>query len=326
MKGNEGQENTVKKSHCNAAVKSTKMVFDMKNRTKSAIILNNHLYRQTDHRFDRLFVTTRPPCQQAARTVLDIHLEDRAAVLDSAAEKFPHQPAVGEIRSGSGDFWLLSGGSLIFDQKGDLAVGLRDGNAADAFLWTNIGAGRCDRKLLDHCLEEMATEFILCARDPQNVWHQVCLGPQTTPVRSLKVTAVDKKIKLLLNKMGPVTGILTIPYTDGPVAACPETRLTVRWKNGTLTVHEEKLEGFCLIDHKNKTIEFRLTARVDLSRFQETVLFFGEGTGYGEWMSPTALKKLIMAEPVAGRVFVTPVLRALGQNFSAKERPIHVEP
>ncbi|MBN1998254.1 hypothetical protein JW935_11915 [candidate division KSB1 bacterium] len=283
---------------------------------QNSIILNKHLFTRTDHRFDKLFITTLPPQQQENRISINVRSTDKAAVLDSAADKYPHQPTIGELRTGKGEFWLLSGGTLIFNQEECIAAGLRDGNAADPFLWTNIGAGRCDRKLLDHCREEMASEFILCAKNSNNRWQQVDFGPHTVPINSLRVAAVDKKMAAIQKMMDPSLHFLPTPtYLETPPEGIQEKHVHVCWHDSVRIIHEELLQGFCLIDRKNKTTEFRLTVQLDLSPFTETVLFFGEGTGYAEWLSLEALNRLVKAEKVAQRAFLSPVLRALVMEY-----------
>jgi hypothetical protein len=262
-------------------------------------------------RTDSLYVATEPPKHRGATLSVRIHLDSPAAVLDSHAGSYPKQPTVSSIRAGDGSIWLLSGGVLINDQDGRIAVGLRDGNAADPFAWTNIGAGRCDRALEEHCLEERDTEFILCTKG-EEAWHQVVWGPHTPSLWALEKPCVRWAIQEILEVLAPVeTPLSPIPLARSTLPTRLRGSILVEWYDPQGCAFTEELPGHLLVDEEAHTTEFRLGLQVDLSEYEGTCLFFGEGTGYGEWMSLVQLRALVAAEGVAGRSLVTPFLRSL---------------
>lgn len=120
-----------------------------------------------------MYVVMDEPREEGSGIVVTVDLERDAAVIDKHRANYPRQPySVGDIRSGKDDLWLLSGGTLITDHQGRIAIGLRDGNATNPFAFTNIGAGRCDRSLQEHCMEEFHSELIVCVEDPEG-WVQM---------------------------------------------------------------------------------------------------------------------------------------------------------
>ncbi len=270
------------------------------------------LYRSPDQpRTDRLYVVTEPPLRQGGVTVVRVPLAAPAAVLDSHCPTCPQQPAVSSVRAGDGSRWLLSGGTLITDQDGRIAVGLRDGNAADPFVLTNIGAGRCDQKLEDHCLEEAETELILCVKQ-RGFWQQVDFGPHTPPLHTLNKPAVQNAIAAILGSMHPSTAtVRPPPMRRIPLPTQLTGRIRVEWYDRSGCLEQETLAGYVFLDHRNHTTEFRLALQLDLSSYDEVRIFFGEGTGYGEWLSLDQIGALAAAEKVARRNLITPFLRAL---------------
>lgn len=268
-------------------------------------------YWPSRDRPDNLFVVTEPPGQNDNATVIDIHLNEYAAVLDGVASLYPDQPTLTEIRSGNGTHWLLSGGTLITDHENRIAVGLRDGNSTNPFVFTNIGAGRCDQKLMDHCEQEMASEFILCLKKNDQNWYQADFGKDMQLLIHLNKPDVENRVKAMVQSMNQTGGRLTQPQQ---LKATIPTNITgnivVNWIDFNHT-QPEALAGYILIDERHKTTEFRLGLSLDLSEYTDNCIFYGEGTGYAVWMSLEKIRRLAQAEKIAQQDFLTPFLRAL---------------
>lgn len=264
-------------------------------------------------RTDELFVVTEPPSlltgSSASRNVaIRVNLAACAAVLDTRSNAYPQQPTVGQIRQGQQTGWLLSGGCLITNQHNHIAVGLRDGNAADRFVYTNIGAGRCDQKLREHCLEERDSEFILCVKE-RGAWHQILWGPQTRSVHQL-----DKAdIASLLSAIVPnIKTTKPPPVAHNSLKTDLAGNITLEWYDDTDgTCLTEQLPGYIFVDHAVHTTEFRLAMQYDLSDYDEVRIFFGEGTGYAEWQPLEQIRLFARAESITGRRFITSFLRHL---------------
>lgn len=269
-------------------------------------------WAENEPRSDELFVVTEEPVL-IRRTGLEktatvrIHLDALAAVLDQRADAYPNQPTVAQIHQGIIKGWLLSGGALIADHLDRIAVGLRDGNAADRFVLTNIGAGRCDRRLQDHCNEEHDSEFILCVKQG-GTWHQIIFGPQTLPIKLLNKPDVHGHLAAL----GAVMGSVELPALQhSPIASGLTGQIMVEWYDHDGLHLAERLSGYVYIDRAVNTTEFRLAMRYDLSRYEDLRIFFGEGTGYAEWLSLEQIRRLRQAEKTAHRPFITSFLRHL---------------
>lgn len=277
--------------------------------------------RAPDESDDDIFVVTEPPNPYRSTVTVRINFDAPAAALDSRRKRYPDNPTVSEIAGGSGDCWLLSGGALITDHHERIAIGLRDGNARDQFLLTNIGAGRCDRKLDEHCWEEVASEFLLCVKDNRGIWRQAEFKhPQAIPGDSqqlllcnLNKPAVEKRVSEILSWIYTSGGMLESIHKEnvGPNANLPNEILVEWYDPNTEQTIDERLRGYVLVDEANHTTEFRYALRLELSSFQEIEIFFGEGTGYAEWLSLAEIRNLVSASEVARRDFVTPFMRAL---------------
>lgn len=217
-------------------------------------------------RADDLFVVTEKPLVMSApgvtkTTTVRINLDSNAAVLDNRIGFYPGQPTIGQIRKGKEKGWLLSGGALIADNKNNIAVGLRDGNAADCFMYTNIGAGRCDQRLQEHCYEERDTEFILCVKE-RGIWHQVIFGPHTTPLHRLNKPDVNTILSPILPKLGAVA---PPPVTNIPIATGLTGNIVVEWYDATGVRITENLSGYVFVDSAVNTTEFRLAIQYLIS-------------------------------------------------------------
>ena len=178
------------------------------------MLTNRDLINRAPHESDDdIFVVTQSPNVSGNTVTVRVNLDEPAAALDSRSKRYPGNPTVSKIAAGSGKRWLLSGGALITDHNKRIAIGLRDGNARDKFLLTNIGAGRCDRKLDEHCWEEVTSEFLLCVKDKRNIWRQASLRhPQAKPLYSKQLLLCD------LNKPAVgkrVSEILSCIYKSG---------------------------------------------------------------------------------------------------------------
>lgn len=271
-------------------------------------MISNHALYRGDIGGDHLYIVANAPVNTGDHCHLTVDLDAPAAVLDSRRRGHLDQPSVGDIRTGDDSRWLLSGGALITDHLGRIAIGLRDGNAADPFAFTNIAAGRCDRRLRDHCFEELYSELILCVRRASDGWAQLTLD-QTTPdladlrrrrpaVSTWRPDVGEQPIKLMADAS-------LLEVQDGP------SRLTVQWLDQGRIEHQETLSGYVLVDRPNHTVEYRMKVRLDLSPFDDTAIFFAEGTGYALWRTAAQIQALVASEQVFGSTLVTPLLRKL---------------
>ena len=260
---------------------------------------------------DDLFVVTKEAKQDLhGNWVVEVHVDDGAAVNDKRAAQYNQPYAISEVRGGKArGLWLLSGGTVIRDHNERIAVGLRDGNAADPFQFTNIGAGRCDRKLEDHCFEEMVSEFIVCIKNRHGRWAQVLLNAPERPPLLHEIRANRQTIERWKTREIPEAGIVDISKTRlvrTKDARAPNT-LIVKWISPGKTISEETLTGYVVKDRPNRTLEFRLAVVYDLERYNpsDVEIFFAEGTGYAKWLTKDELGKLVQLD------MVTPFLRSL---------------
>ncbi len=281
-------------------------------RPTPGILTNGDLIRRAraGRPSDDIFVVCSPPvCDQTERILtVTIDKGEPAAALDSRHGGHPRQPLVRDIANGDGSRWLLSGGMLILDDQDRVAVGVRDGNAADPFAFTNIAAGRCDQGFKAHCLEEGRTELILMVRN-EGAWSQVDLGAGGLKLCDLNKPDVARAVQGILAEGAP--GVLAL---DKRLLLPPRQRrqplwtLKVVWAGAT-GKRVETARG--LVWKGPQTIEFRRPVRLRLSGMEGNRIFFGEGTGYAEWWSHELLEKMALAEQVAGRRMITPFLKSL---------------
>lgn len=263
---------------------------------------------------DHLVVVTEEPKRQRTLHIVNIDLAAPAAVHEKHAHKYQQPYTVGDIRRNSGpaknkNLWLLSGGTVIRDHRGRFAVGLRDGNAADAFKFTNIGAGRCDQKLEDHCYEELVSEFILCVKEGGK-WVQVQFCPPELPPLLQQVRSKQQTIEKWKADGIPRAGLMPVSSTrikESPAPKRDLKNLEVNWTKNEELVHRERLDGYLLLDIPNRSLEFRLPYALDLHAYgpADVEVFFAEGTGYADWKSKQELQRL---EALS---MVTPLLKAL---------------
>ena len=270
-------------------------------------IINRELFDQSVDHLDNLYVVTQAPQTVESRVSIDIDLDEDAAVIDRHRDQYPAQTyTVSEIRAGRSEGWLLSGGMIIFDHEGRIAVGMRDGNAADPFAYTNIAAGRCDRKFKEHCREELASEFVLCVQKPDGHWEQINFGKGTIPLANVRkgIPSVAKWKDYV--SIPRLTSKIFVPPTRSKL---PEmTTLSIYWQEKSARVWEEHLQGILLIDRDNHSVEFRLPVEIDLSEFRSSEIFFAEGTGFATWMFPKQIQEIGKQIRFDGARTVTPFL------------------
>lgn len=275
-------------------------------------VKNRDLYRQHNGR-DHLYVVTNEPQQDGKRMVVSVDMGKDAAVIDKHRADYPHQPySVGDIRGGKDGLWLLSGGTLITNHQGQIAIGLRDGNAADPFTFTNIGAGRCDRKLQDHCMEEFHSEFILCVKDPSGNWVQMKFdesAPDLSEIRAKSPAIAKWEVHIGQPRD------LARPQPALKSGLPGMTTLAVEWKEGSQIQDREVLEGYTFLDQQNHTLEFRLPIELDLSTHGDVATFYAEGTGYAVWKTPRQIRDLARLQQTFGTILVTPLLAGIVANW-----------
>lgn len=272
-------------------------------------VLNRDLYeRQCGG--DQLYVVADSHKRLGNHFIVRINLDGEAAVIDKHADTYPDNHKVSEIRKGKAGLWLLSGGTIITDQNGRIAVGLRDGNAADPFVFTNIGAGRCDRKLTDHCREEFESEFILCVqRKPNEDWFQIRFGPATPELSIIRqrIPAVAKwKPEVAPHQLIDAGCLAVMGGRD---------KITIEWYDERGIQEVENLSGYVLEDTSNHTVEFRLPVEIDLSAYYAEQIFFAEGTGYALWKSRKQIHKLTGLARKWDTRLVTPLLEMITKRF-----------
>ena len=274
------------------------------------IYTNKDLFTNLVKRQDHLFIVTSSPEQTDKGYRIQIELDRAAAVLQQYASQYNQPYTVEELRQGvsHNDHWLLSGGVFITDHRNRLAIGLRDGNGPDPFMFTNIGAGRCDGDLASLCFRELADELILCIREKKR-WFQVCLFPNY-PSPSLKILRQrNRNITFWRDEVITSGTLRPLEKTRAIIQAVHHEEsmptLLVKWMNreGT-TLYNEELSGYIYIDRQHNTVEFRLTRILDLNAYQnkDTAIFFAEGTGYAKWCTVKELHQLTTAG------MVTPML------------------
>lgn len=275
---------------------------------------NSDLLNRRTHGGDQLFVVASRPQPTSGGYTISIAGNRPAAVLQRHAEHYNQPYTVEQIRQGLDEnHWLLSGGVLVTDHLGRTAIGLRDGNGPDPFVFTNIGAGRCDGEFIPHCLRELAEELILCLRK-KGRWIQVSFSPETPspPLVLLREKRPDigswNREVIPTNPPEPLesTGV-TIKTLHRPKNT---SHLRVEWTDtGRVAPYREDLYGYLYLDRRNHTLEFRLPRTLDLGGYrpEDTAIFFAEGTGYAKWSSKQELKKLVAAK------MTTPMLRYLNE-------------
>lgn len=240
-----------------------------------------------------------------------IDMDKLAAVVDDCADHFPHQPRVSEIiLDRTRSTWLLSGGFLITDGTGRTAVGLRDGNSLDPFVFTNIAAGRCDRPFKLHCRQELQTEFLMAVQTA-GIWNQAIVGAETQSLRDLTKPDVQVNLEKVLSRFNSRFSKLSSlrcgkrAWTSGELWT-----LKLHWVNQNKVEYEETAIGL-LCKGQGNTIEFRVPIQIDLSRYEDTQLFYGEGTGHAEWWPLERISQVARFEGSGRKSLLTPFLRDL---------------
>jgi hypothetical protein len=272
------------------------------------VITNYDLLFQPSVRTDFHYVVTRAPVENEDGILLQVDLQNQEAA--ALNDHVPEQTLfVSDIRSGNvKDRWLLSGGTLITDcaDPRRIALGIRDANAADPFTYTNIGAGRCDQKLFDHCMQEFETEFILGIRN-ENAWQQVMWSAKTPSWESLANPDIQVKLQKILS-----SDVLKENCQDKKVhphialynSHALFRKVTILWDD-----YEETIHGYVWLDAAHQTMEFRLAVQLDLSCCQDSVIFFGEVTGYAIWKTEAQIKTLARVEEEWGTLLLTPFMK-----------------
>jgi len=278
------------------------------------VILNRDLYSSAALRNDECYLVTRRPRREGGQVVVEVDLDAPAAVLERHRVRYPRQPySERDIRNHRvPEAWLLSGGALVMDEVGRIALGLRDGNAAAPFTYTNVAAGRCDGPLLDHCLEEIASECLLFVRVAGGEWRQVDMGPATPSVAALDLPAVAG----WLREVGPADAqrvslrSCTPRRVAGGVDFLP---LVFELSADGRRVEREVLEGYVFINPDENTTEFRIARAFDLSPYaqEDRMLIFGEGTGHALWKTPDQIRALCRLQREWGTPLVTPFMERL---------------
>lgn len=312
---------------------------------------------------DKLFIVSREPVYLKDKDAYEIviHENDPAAVLDSLYSRYPEQPTVENIRrQGSTenvrwrdeweDLWLLSGGTLIFNEQGQIALGQHDEKSTNPFLWTNIGAGLCDQELQAHCMEELESEFILFVfvqeyEDQDPVSKRVCfrtqeeleilepkpLGPQK--LYTLDEKPFDKFIKDELDRIHRVNNPILQEYIHLESSTKPvrDKKLSMLRKNLEVILKgpsgwewditkKGPYDGYTWKDEDNHTVEFRLHLQFDLTAFAKHEIFFGEGTGNAMWKSLHEIDNLVEGNFRRRRVrLLTPFMHNLLKEYKEAE-------
>lgn len=286
----------------------------------SDVIKNRALYYGEIQRTDHLYIVTQEPAPPGDVVNIKVNLDDSAAVCDGHQNEYPNQPYTDKDINTPNQgkerppFWLLSGGALVSDDRQRVAIGLRDGNPTkDAFAFTNIGAGRCDRPLKEHCLEELATEFILCVLENGD-WYQCRFGTNTQSLHALQKPAIRKKIERVLSSIDKNKGIKEMDVDQLIGDPVEESQLpkeiNITWIDGENQI-KEKLPGYVYLNNGEQTTEFRLAVTIDLSSYSMFEVFYGEGTGYACWKNLQQIAALLDAEKTWGDELLTPFLREL---------------
>ena len=277
-------------------------------------VTNGTLLKNQGHD-DKLYVVCHEPSRGAEGTAITISLSHPASVLERNRRGYEGQLTVEDIRAGNvRDRWLLSGGVALFDQNDRLAIGLRDGNAADPFAYSNIGAGRCDQQLEVHCNEELASELVLLVKSVLEDEWRLMRFDNTQRQFSIQAFADAHPG---IRKSSPFRDVFA-SYRDALQVCSPVVypnrpgveHLTVEWKGDDCHLTEE-LDGYVLIDRSNRTVEFRRCLRIDLSAYSDIATYYTEGPGVALWKTVTEIGAMVHAQQAWGSRLVTPLLEQI---------------
>jgi|GEM_PF-3633259 len=213
-----------------------------------------------------------------------------------------------DIRVGRENCWLISGGILIFNEKRELALGLRDGNSVEGFSFTNIASGRCDRDLIEHCFEELESELLVFGKRGAR-WEFLKIGEQSLQTVKCNQDDVKREFDKCVAKCSD-EGFLT-EYLQKE----PHKKNIGKIRYFLDGQFQYEFNCFLFVDKENKTIEYRLFQHYDFSEFEEVKIFFNEGTGYGCFKSLEAIKGLIEVERVWGSSLVVPLVKEVVKQY-----------
>lgn len=237
------------------------------------MITNQQLLKSENH--DAYCVSCRPPEIFRDKIRIQVRDEDPAIAIANPKEK-PY--TVNSIREGKlQHLWLLSSGILLFDERMQLAMGKRNHKSSDPGLWTHIGAGRCDDKIINHALRELAEEFHCYSN----------LDNEELPLRLLPDIIREKEWLpfILMQAAIQYKDYNWVPFEWKSLPELVGTHLPgcksveIIWPDDT-----EELEAFVFLDEMNRTIEIRLVARIDLENYPDNQLLFPEGEQIAEWL------------------------------------------
>ncbi|MCX5774453.1 MAG: hypothetical protein NTX05_07600 [Fusobacteria bacterium] len=252
-----------------------------------------------NHQDDSHYITVEIINYEKKRLEINLDTNKNVVTHDRSGEL----ESIMDIRNGSENKWLISGGVLLFNHKLELAVGLRDGNSVEPFSYTNIASGRCDRDLIEHCFEELESEMVLFIKE--KAWKFVKIGSQELCKLHFKKGDVLKKYKKIMEITTEVVSIDA--YKEFSEILIPLEEIAF-FRDG---VYQYSFKAFLFIDSENKTIEYRLPMKLNFSKVEEVAIFYNEGTGYGKFKSLRNLQALIDVEKAWGESLVVPMIKEL---------------
>lgn len=281
------------------------------------MMTNGELIQSDFH--DQYCVSIRPPELLRDRVRIQILEDDPAIAIHNIKEKPYH---IHSVREGKlNHLWLLSSGVLLFDEKMQLAMGKRNYHSSDPGRWTHMAAGRCDNKIKEHALKELAEEFHCYIKEKEKNL-TVRLIPDIIQQKDwLPFILMQKAIQYDEYRWIPFRWCTLTELTG--IHVSPWKNLEIIWPDET-----EELEGFVFIDEMNRTVEIRLIAQIDLKQFHDTQLIYPEGDMEAEWLALDTLIYLRHREKREQLQFFVPFMQyfldTLSQTYSRSGDHYHI--
>lgn len=278
------------------------------------MITNLEILKYDDHQ-DAFCLSARMISHDSNGLVIQVREEDPAiAIMNPKAAPFD----VDSVRKGAlKDIWLLSSGFLIFDQHHRLALGKRNRRAADPDLWTNIAAGRCSDKIMNHAREELVEEFFYIGELPDSPSTTVRVLPaefRHHPLLNIQLLAVEDRYSEIVYSPGQTVtpeSILGYPLQEWQ-------SITIHWPDGT-----EEIEGLVFIDYDNRTVEIRFLYLLEIPELLDGTLLFYEGDLVADWFPIDLMLYFRFREKKDGTRFYVPFMQFFLDIISKNNLHLH---
>lgn len=280
----------------------------------------NHDLLQQEFHDDSYCVSIRPPRQNKDYVHIEVLANDPAIAIKGTKET-PYD--IQSVRQGKWkDYWLLSTGLLLFNEKTQLAMGKRNQHGIDPGLWTHLIAGRTDTFLEKHLHNEILEELYWYIRvnDNENKWYR--LYPdilKNHPDLSMQYMAQShpfEKIELVPFEYVNPLDIFGVHLSE-------YKRLVVEWPD-----RQENIDALVFLDEKHRTVEIRLMGKCYTPPFKESVLLYPEGDDLADWWDMDYLLYLRHKEKRENIKIFVPFMRyfldIVNQAYSRKSQNYHI--